>query len=276
MSSLSAPLRLNNGSTINNRFMLAALTNLQSGADGVMSDDEYHWLTRRAEGGFGLTMTCATSVQHRGVGFPGQLGAHDDRHLEGLKRMANGIKAHGSHAVVQLHHGGMRAMADYCENTPMCPSDDESTNSKAMTVEEVEGFIEDCIASAVRCKEAGFDGVQLHGAHGYLIAQFLSPEINRRDDAYGGTPEKRAKVLYDIIEGINSSCGRSFSLGVRLSPERLDSAPKRYVTWQASYSLTIASTTSICRFGMSSSLRVMKPLRASHCSRFSPTYHAKA
>ena len=69
MSSLSAPLHLNNGSTINNRFMLAALTNLQSGADGVMSDDEYHWLTRRAEGGFGLTMTCATSVQHRGVGF---------------------------------------------------------------------------------------------------------------------------------------------------------------------------------------------------------------
>jgi 2,4-dienoyl-CoA reductase-like NADH-dependent reductase (Old Yellow Enzyme family) len=220
MTSLGNPLHFNNGSTIKNRFMLAALTNLQSGTDGVMSDDEYHWLTRRAEGGFGLTMTCATSVQHRGVGFPGQLGAHDDLHLEGLKRMASGIKAQGSHAVVQLHHGGMRAMGDYCDDTPMCPSDDESTNSKAMTIEEVEGFIEDCIASAVRCHKAGFDGVQLHGAHGYLIAQFLSPEINRRDDAYGGSPVKRAKVLFDIIEGINASCGRSFSLGVRLSPER--------------------------------------------------------
>ena len=70
MSALAAPFTFANGSTIKNRYMLAALTNLQSGADGVLSDDEYHWLTRRAEGGFGLTMTCATSVQHRGVGFP--------------------------------------------------------------------------------------------------------------------------------------------------------------------------------------------------------------
>ena len=69
MSALAAPFTFANGSTIKNRYMLAALTNLQSGADGVLSDDEYHWLTRRAEGGFGLTMTCATSVQHRGVGF---------------------------------------------------------------------------------------------------------------------------------------------------------------------------------------------------------------
>ena len=174
MSALAAPFTFANGSTIKNRYMLAALTNLQSGADGVLSDDEYHWLTRRAEGGFGLTMTCATSVQHRGVGFPGQLGAHEDLHLEGLSRLAAGIKAHGSHAVVQLHHGGMRAMGSYCDDVPMCPSDDESTGSKAMTVEEVEGFIEDCIAAAVRSQRAGFDGVQLHGAHGYLLAQFLS------------------------------------------------------------------------------------------------------
>ena len=99
---LSDALTLNNGAQLKNRFMLAPLTNLQSGADGVLSDDEYHWLTYRAEGGFGLTMTCAASVQHSGVGFPGQLGAHDDRHIPGLTRLAAGIKAHNSHAVVQL------------------------------------------------------------------------------------------------------------------------------------------------------------------------------
>ena len=88
-----------------------------------------------------------------------------------------------------------------------------------MTLEEVEGFIEDCIAAAVRCQKAGFDGVEIHGAHGYLIAQFLSPLFNRRTDAYGGSPEKRAQVLFEIIKGINTSCGRQFSLGVRLSPE---------------------------------------------------------
>lgn len=220
MSTLGSPLTLASGHTLSNRFTLAPMTNLQSGADGVLGEDEYRWLTRRAEGGFGLTMTCAASVQHRGVGFPGQLGAHDDRHLEGLTRLATGIKAHGSHAVVQLHHGGMRALGDYCDHAPMCPSDDESTQAKAMSVDEVEGLIEDYISAAVRCQRAGFDGVELHGAHGYLLAQFLSPQYNRRDDAYGGSPEKRARVLYDIIEGINTTCGRSLSLGVRLSPER--------------------------------------------------------
>lgn len=220
MSQLGAPLKFSNGSTLANRYGLAALTNLQSGADGVLSDDEYTWLTRRAEGGFGLTMTCAASVQHRGVGFPGQLGAHSDQHLDGLTRLAQGIKAHGSHAVVQLHHGGMRAMPSYCDNVPMCPSDDEKTGSKAMTGAEVEQLIEDYIEAAIRSQKAGFDGVELHGAHGYLIAQFLSPQYNRRSDAYGGSPEKRAKVLLDIVEGVHRACGREFSLGVRLSPER--------------------------------------------------------
>ena len=104
---LADALEFNNGATLKNRFVLAPLTNLQSAADGVLSDDEYRWLTYRAEGGFGLTMTCAASVQHSGVGFPGQLGAHDDRHIPGLTRLAAGIKGHGSHAVVQLQHSGM-------------------------------------------------------------------------------------------------------------------------------------------------------------------------
>ena len=85
---LADALEFNNGATLKNRFVLAPLTNLQSAADGVLSDDEYRWLTYRAEGGFGLTMTCAASVQHSGVGFPGQLGAHDDRHIPGLTRLA--------------------------------------------------------------------------------------------------------------------------------------------------------------------------------------------
>ncbi len=220
MPSLADKLEFNNGATLRNRFMLAALTNLQSGADGVLSDDEYHWLTQRAKGGFGLTMTCAASVQHAGVGFPGQLGVHDDRHLEGLTRLAAGIKAEGSHAVAQLQHSGMRAMPDYCDNTPQCPSDDEKTGAVAMTGEQVQQLIRDFIDAAERCQRAGFDGVQLHGAHGYLLCEFLSPRYNRRDDAYGGSAENRARILWEIIDGVNQRCGREFSLGVRLSPER--------------------------------------------------------
>ena len=220
MAGLSDPLSLSCGADLPNRFVLAPLTNLQSGADGVLGDDELKWLTMRAEGGFGLTMTCATSVQHSGVGFPGQLGAHDDRHVAGLGRLASSIKASGSHAVVQLQHSGMRAKPEYCNHTPQCPSDDEKTGARAMTESEVEQLIEDFITSAERVQRAGFDGVELHGAHGYLLCEFLSPRYNRREDKYGGSAENRGRILMDIIEGVNQRCGRGFSLGVRLSPER--------------------------------------------------------
>lgn len=229
MAYLSDAITFANGATLKNRFMLAPLTNTQSAADGVLSDDEYHWLTMRAKGGFALTMTCAASVQHSGVGFPGQLGVHDDRHLEGLTRLAAGIKAHDSHAVAQLQHSGMRSRPEYCDNKPQCPSDDEKTGSVAMTSDQVGQLIEDFISAAERCQRAGFDGVELHGAHGYLLCEFLSPKINRREDNYGGSPENRARILMEIIDGVNQRCGRDFSLGVRLSPERfgLDTAEIR-------------------------------------------------
>jgi 2,4-dienoyl-CoA reductase-like NADH-dependent reductase (Old Yellow Enzyme family) len=89
--------------------MLAPLTNSQSAADGTLSDEEYRWLTMRAEGGFALTMTCASHVQAVGQGFPGQLGCFDDAHIPGLARLAEGIKQHDSLAVVQLHHAGRRS-----------------------------------------------------------------------------------------------------------------------------------------------------------------------
>ena len=93
MSNLYQPLQLKSGARLKNRFMLAPLTNTQSHTDGTLSDDEYRWLTMRAKGGFGLTMTCAAHVQAVGQGFPGQLGVFDDKHLEGLARLALGIQA---------------------------------------------------------------------------------------------------------------------------------------------------------------------------------------
>lgn len=203
-----------------NRFALAPLTNLQSHRDGVLSDDEFQWLTMRAAGGFGLVMTCAAHVQAHGQGFPGQLGIWDDRHLPGLSRLATAIRARGSLAWAQLHHAGMRSPADLIGAPPVCPSADEETGARAMTLAEVEDAIQAFIAAAVRAEKAGFDGAELHGAHGYLIAQFLSPEINRRTDAYGGDLAGRARFLKAIIAGVRAACGPDFQLGVRLSPER--------------------------------------------------------
>ncbi|MEQ8485483.1 MAG: NADH:flavin oxidoreductase [Pseudomonadales bacterium] len=208
------------GPAMKNRFMLAPLTNSQSHDDGRLSDDEFQWLTMRAQGGFGLTMTCAAHVQAEGRGFAGQLGIFGDQHLPGLERLATAIRDAGSVSSVQLHHAGMRSPKDLIGTTPLCPSVNEEFGARAMTTAEVERLIEDFIVAAARAERAGFDGVELHGAHGYILCQFLSAEINHRDDRFGGSLENRARPLLDIIHGIRERCRPDFQLGVRLSPER--------------------------------------------------------
>jgi 2,4-dienoyl-CoA reductase-like NADH-dependent reductase (Old Yellow Enzyme family) len=222
VASLFEPLGFSHGPAMKNRFMLAPLTNLQSHADGRLSDDEFRWLTFRAQGGFGLTMTCAAHVQAQGQGFPGQLGIFSDDHLEGLTRLAGAIRAEDSLAVVQLHHAGMRTPPELIGGQPVCPSDNETFKARAMTTAEVIDATEAFIQGAQRAERAGFDGVELHGAHGYLLCQFLSPTINQRTDQYGGSLENRSRILFDIIKGVRARCRPDFNLGVRLSPERFD------------------------------------------------------
>jgi 2,4-dienoyl-CoA reductase-like NADH-dependent reductase (Old Yellow Enzyme family) len=222
MTDLFQPLSFSCGAVMKNRFMLAPMTNVQSHADGRLSDDEYRWLTMRARGGFGLTMTCASHVQAVGKGFPGQLGCFSDDHLEGLARLAAGIKVEQSLAVVQLHHAGMRSPGEEIGEQPVCPSDDEKTGARALSGAEVEQLGEDFIAAAVRVEKAGFDGVEIHAAHGYILSQFLSPTINQRKDQYGGSLENRARIIFDIVDGIRRRCRPGFLLGIRLSPERFD------------------------------------------------------
>jgi len=219
IDSLFEPMTLAHGPAMKNRFMLAPLTNLQSHPDGVLSDDEFHWLTRRAEGGFGLVMTCAAHVQAVGQGFPGQLGVFGDQHLEGLTRLAATIKAKGSVSSVQLHHAGIRSPKDLV-GQPVGASDDADTGARGLTLAEVEQLRDDFIAAARRAERAGFDGIEVHGAHGYILAQFLSAETNRREDEYGGSLENRARIVFEIIDGVRSQCRPDFQVGLRLSPER--------------------------------------------------------
>jgi 2,4-dienoyl-CoA reductase-like NADH-dependent reductase (Old Yellow Enzyme family) len=200
--------------------MLAPLTNCQSHTDGSLSDEEFHWLTMRATGGFGLVMTCAAYVQAQGQGFPGQLGVYSDHLLPGLTRLAADIRVKGAVSSVQLHHAGLRSPAELIGHAPVGPSEDAETGTRALSTAEVEELIEDFIAAAVRADRAGFDGAEIHGAHGYIVCAFLSPETNRRDDDYGGTPAKRARLVRDIIAGIRARCRPDFQLGLRLSPER--------------------------------------------------------
>ncbi|MFZ4067944.1 MAG: NADH:flavin oxidoreductase [Phenylobacterium sp.] len=220
MTDLFAPMSFIRGPAMQNRLMLAPLTNLQSHPDGTLSHDEHRWLTLRAQGGFGLTMTAAAHVQRIGQGFPGQVGIFSDIHIPGLARLAEDIRKAGSLAVVQLHHAGMRSPAALIGEAPVCPSEDADTGSRALTLDEVHQLRDDFIAAAVRADKAGFDGVEIHGAHGYIVCQFLSAETNRRTDAYGGSPENRARLVLEILDGVRAACRPDFNLGLRLSPER--------------------------------------------------------
>jgi 2,4-dienoyl-CoA reductase-like NADH-dependent reductase (Old Yellow Enzyme family) len=220
MTDLLDPITFKRGPAWKNRFMLAPLTNTQSHPDGRLSDEEFRWLTMRATGGFGLVMTCAAHVQRIGQGFPGQLGVFSDDHLPGLTRLAAEIKAQGAVSSVQLHHAGLRSPEALIGERPVGPSPDAETNTRELSTEEVEQLTEDFIAAAVRSEKAGFDGVELHGAHGYILCAFLSPETNRRTDRYGGSVENRARIVFDIIKGVRERTRPDFQLGLRLSPER--------------------------------------------------------
>ena len=207
---LGQALEFKSGQRMKNRFMLAPLTNSQSHEDGRLSDEEFHWLTMRAKGQFGLTMTCAAHVQAVGQGFPGQLGIFSDEHLEGHTRLAEAIKAQDSVAVLQLHHAGMRSPEGLIGQQPVCPSSRSGDWFARAVSGRGEILRDDFIAAAVRSQQAGYDGVEIHGAHGYIVCQFLSPETNLRDDEYGGSLQNRQRLLMEIAAGIRAQCGRAF------------------------------------------------------------------
>ncbi len=219
MTDIFAPLTFSRGPALANRLMLAPLTNLQSHDDGELSEEEYTWLRMRGEGGFGLVMTCAAFVTARGKGFPGQLGIHDDTHLPMLVKLASTLRAAGSVSSVQIQHSGIRALP--VSDAPLlAPFADEKTGARAMTTGEVQQLVEDFILAGVRADKAGFDGIEVHGAHGYMLCEFLDIAQNTRADQYGGTAENRHRIFFEIIDGLRARVRDDFQIGVRLSPER--------------------------------------------------------
>ncbi|TWG91564.1 2,4-dienoyl-CoA reductase-like NADH-dependent reductase (Old Yellow Enzyme family) [Nocardioides sp. J9] len=219
MSALSDSLRPAHGPAWRNRLALAPLTNTQSNDDGTLSDDELDWLVARGRGGFGLTVTCAAYVSPEGRAWRGQLGIASDDHLPGLTRLAAGLRATGTRSAVQLHHAGMRADAGLNGTANVAPWDEPRKDAVALTTEGVDRVVTDFVDAAVRAEQAGFDGVQVHGAHGYLLGQFLDGRSNHRADGYGGPLEHRMRALLEVVTGIRAATGPDFQLGLRLSPE---------------------------------------------------------
>ena len=222
MPSMDESWEMRNGLVIPNRSVLAAMTNKQSHADGTLSHEEMRFLERRAEGGFGLITTAASHVQESGQGWVGEFGVWGDHHLPGLTLLATQLKQHASKSFVQIFHGGMRAPSSITGQQASSASvnfiSESEGSSRSLSTSEVEETISCFIKAAQRCEAAGFDGVELHGAHGYLIAQFLGSNTNRRGDAFGGDVEQRCTFLLHIIRGIREVVNDEFAIMVRLSP----------------------------------------------------------
>jgi len=218
---LLAPLTLRDGVVARNRVFLAPLTNQQSHADGTLSDTEHDFLAARADGGFGLVETCAAYVSPEGKAWQGELGVHDDAMLPGLTRLAARIHAAGALASVQLFHGGLRANPSVTALPTWSPSghDEEGlAPSRAGTEDDIQRVIADFAAAARRCAAAGFDAVEIHGAHGYLLSQFMSRTYNRRDDGWGGDLVGCARLMRAVTRAVRDAAP-SCVLAVRLSPE---------------------------------------------------------
>lgn len=231
---LFQPLSFAHGPQLKNRMLLAPLTNQQSNADGTVSKHDLAWIDQRAQGGYGMTMTCAANVQAVGKGFRGQLGIFDDRHVDGLAQLATLIRGRGSVSSVQLHHSGVRALGGV-NGVPAGPSGHLVEGAHTLSTAEVGQLRDDFVAAARRADRAGFDGVEVHGAFGHVLAQFLSPTFNTRGDQYGGNLEGRSRLLFEILEGIRKTCRSDFQIGLRLSMERfgLDIAEVRDVAAEA-------------------------------------------
>ncbi len=226
MKSLFEPFHFpSTDKTAPNRIALAPMTNQQSNEDGTLGDDEYRWLTRRAKEGFGVVFTCAVHVQKDGQGWEAELGNFDNQHIPGLTKLASGIRQYGSLSIMQLFHGGARSPEHLTGTQPWSASahvfeiKDKKIPVRSATIEDIENVIQSFTKAAIRAHQAGFDGVELHGAHGYLLHQFLSTATNTRTDQYGGKLQHRAHIIIRILESIRQHLPSNFLVGVRISPE---------------------------------------------------------
>lgn len=219
---LAEPVTFASGVTAPNRCWLAPMTNLQSHADGTLSDAEHAWLLRRA--GFGVVETCAAYIAEDGQGWPGELGVAADRHDPGLARLARDLAAAGALGLVQIFHGGVRADAAVTGVQPWSAStwhEDTPGFNVPRTADEsdIRRAIDQFQGAAVRSRRAGFAGVELHGAHGYLLSQFMSRTMNPRTDGWGGDLVGRARLIREATRAVRQATPAPFLVGVRLSPE---------------------------------------------------------
>jgi len=207
---------------LKNRFVWSATWQGKSNHDGSCSSSLISSMLPVARGETGLIITEMTYVSRNGVCAPGQMGAYDDSLLPGLERMTYFVHKAGSPVVMQLVHGGLYSAPILSGSVPLGPSSLETPDSKIGKEMSKSDISETVIAfrnAALRAKEAGFDGVQIHAAHGWLLSQFLSPFFNKRTDEYGGSLENRARIVIDVARRIREATGDKFAVLVKINSD---------------------------------------------------------
>jgi len=228
-SNLFEPLMLAPGLVLRNRIAMAPMTTWASNDDGTVSDEEEAYYRRRVKD-VGLVITGCTHVQENGVGFTGEFAAYNDRFIPSLRKLATAAKSGGAPAILQLFHAGGKTLPKLVSDM-VAASPIESLASpavppvrpRALRDQEIVEVIAAFADATRRAILAGFDGVELHGAHAFLIQNFFSPYSNHRYDRWGGSLENRMRfplaVVKAVKQTINEHAVMPFALGYRISVE---------------------------------------------------------
>ena len=191
---------------VRNRFMRSATTSYWADEDGVVRDAHVRLYRGLAEGGVGLIVKGHLYVADNGKAHTGMAGISSDRHVPMLRRLTDAVHGHGGHIVAQINHGGVVHKPDRAG--PSVYSEGGWT-AREMTVDEITAAVEAYGDAAERAMQAGFDGVQIHGAHGYLVSQFLSRLVNRRSDEWGGSLGNRMRFLLEVYDEVRGRVGNA-------------------------------------------------------------------
>ncbi len=209
------------GTTFKNRIIMPPMGTATATFNGMASDMLINYYTERAKGGAGLITIEAAAVTFNGIGWGHNVGIYLEEHVPGLKKLTDSIHAAGAKASLEIFHSGRKAPLGNTILEAVGPSAlpgfRGTTLPRELTIPEIEVIIGEFVTAAKRAKAAGFDAVNLHCAHGYLLLQFLSPISNVRTDAYGGSTENRARIAVEILQGIRKEVGEDFPVFCRLS-----------------------------------------------------------
>ena len=230
-SKLMESFTFKNGVTLRNRVVMAPMTTWASNDDYTISDEELNYYKKRVTG-VGMVITGCTRVQPNGIGFANEFAAYDDRFIPSLRKLAEAAKSGGAQAILQIFHAGNKALPAFTPNGDVVSSSALETEATAfapsvtpreLSHDEILEVIHAFGEMTRRAIEAGFDGVELHGAHGFLLQNFMSPFFNRREDQWGGSLENRLRfpvaVIREIKSVIKKLATKPFTLGYRISPD---------------------------------------------------------